>query len=100
MADETTPAADTPAIITATPVQTDIIKIEAAINVLADAGEALFADEIAALKQKRDAILEKAKVEAEAIEQSLVQKYGSSFAHAAEISMLAAILMKLFGLLK
>lgn len=96
-----TPAAD-PA--TSSSVQTDIANIEAAITNLESAGKALFADEITVLKQKRDALIAKAKAEAEAVttevitvEQSFVQKYGSGTAHFLEIAMLATILGKLLG---
>jgi hypothetical protein len=85
-----------------TPVQTDIAKIEAAIQTLFAAGEELFADEIAALKQKRDALIAEAQAvatELTTVEQSFIQKYGSGTAHGIEIILLAVILCKLFGVL-
>jgi hypothetical protein len=88
----------------ATSIQTDIAKIEAAMENLVIAGETLFADEIAALKQKRDVLLAKAKAEEQAVtselivvEETFVRKYGQAAAHLFEIAMLAAILARLFG---
>lgn len=82
------------------PVQTDIAKVEAAMENLMNAGETLFADEIAALKQKRDALIAEAQAvatELTIVEQSFIQKYGSGTAHGIEIILLALILCKLFG---
>lgn len=84
----------------ATLVQTDIAKIEAAMENLLNAGETLFADKIDVLKQKRDALIAEAQAYAtglEAVEKSFVTKYGSGVAHTIEIVLLIAILSKLFG---
>lgn len=112
MADETTtvtsanPEAPVSDSVSTTPVQDDIAKLEAAIQDLTAAGEILFADEIAALNQKRDVLLEKIKTEAAdatndliTAEQTLAQKYGQAAAHTVEIILLAAILGKLFGVI-
>lgn len=86
----------------ATPVQTDIAKVEEAMENLVKAGEALFADEIAALKQKRDAMIAEAQAvatELTTVEQSFIQKYASGTAHGIEIILLTSILCNLFGVL-
>lgn len=84
------------------PVQTDLAKIEAHITALEADGKELFADEIVALKAKAAAL--KAKVEAKAktievAEQTFLQKYGQSIAHALEIGLLAYIAGRLAGLI-
>lgn len=90
-----------------TPVQQDLAKIELALSNLVAAGEDLFADEIAALRAKRDALI--AQVEEEVTtavvdavkeaQRTFIEKYGAAVAHAAEIALLAAILGRLLGVM-
>lgn len=90
-----------------TPVQQDLAKIELALSNLVVAGEDFFADEIAALKAKRDALVAKVEEEvttavAGAVKEAhrtLVERYGAAVAHAAEIALLAAILGRLLGVI-
>jgi len=83
--------------------QTDLEKLQAALENLKQAGATLFADQIAELESKIEE--EKAKVEAETekvievatqTEQSFVQKYGAGTARTIEIVLLGLILYKLF----
>lgn len=106
-ADAVKTEATAPATDPAAKVQEDLAKIELALSNLVAAGEDLFADEIAALKQKRDALLAKVAEEettaavAEVIkevERTFVQKHGGAL-HTAEIVLLAAILARLFGVI-
>lgn len=99
-----TGAVQTP--VTLTPVQTDIQNIEAQITALETAGAELFADEIASLKAKAEAL--KAKVEADVkavetelvtIEQTFFQKYGQAAAHIIEIVLLGFIAGRLLGVI-
>jgi len=82
---------------------TDLEKLQAALKTLKQAGEMLFADQIAEIESKIEE--EKAKVEAETekvvevgtqTEQSFVQKYGAGTARTIEIVLLGLILYKLF----
>ena len=83
--------------------QTDLEKLQAALQTLKQTGETLFADQIAEIESKIEE--EKAKVEAETekvvevaiqTEQSFVQKYGAGTARTIEIVLLGLILYKLF----
>jgi len=100
------PAVNPAPVAPATPVQNDIARIEAAITDLVGQGETLFADEIAALKQKRDALIAKAEAEAKAAEgdietaeQKFIAEYGTATAHGVEIVLLLGIIGKLFGVI-
>ena len=84
-------------------IKQDIEKMEAAIAQLKTIGEELFADQIAALEKKIDALKAEAAAEVEKavdgvnhINQNLVEKYGTGVARAIEIGLLVAVLYKLF----
>lgn len=84
-------------------IQQDIAKMEAAIAQLKAGGEELFADQIAEVQSKIDALkaeaaaeVEEVVTEAKEIEQNIVQKYGACAARAVQIILLALILYKLF----
>lgn len=105
-AQETTQDAASIAAAMTTPVQSDVVRLKAAIATLEETGKELFQDEIEALKQKLVGLEEKAKAEAvaavaEAVqaERTFLQKYGQAAVHTIEIALLAAILGKLFGVI-
>ena len=84
-------------------IKMDIEKMESAIMQLKAGGEELFADQIAALQNKIDALKAEAVAETEKvvdevnhINQNFVEKYGSGIARAIEIALLVAVLYKLF----
>lgn len=84
-------------------IKQDIEKTEAAIVQLKTLGEELFADQIAALQNKIDALKAEAVAEVEKavdgvnhINQNFVEKYGVGIARAIEIGLLVAVLYKLF----
>lgn len=86
--------------------KTDIAKIEDAIKNLESIGGDICAAELVILRQKRDDLVTKAKVEAENIaqgakvaEQAFTQKYGVALAHGAEITLMLVILGRLFGVI-
>lgn len=86
--------------------QTDLEKLQAALENLKQAGETLFADQIAELESKIEE--EKAKVEAETekavevvtqTEQSFVQKYGANIVKGVELVLLGLIAGRILGVL-
>jgi hypothetical protein len=91
---------------TTTAVQTDLQKIETAINDLKESGEALFTDEIEALEEKKDKLIAEAEAklketETEIVtaEKTFIQKYGSAIVNGVEIVLMAVIIGKLFNLI-
>lgn len=86
--------------------KTDIAKIEDAIKNLESIGGDICAAELVIMRQKRDDLIAKAKAEAvnnaqevQEVEQSFLQRYGTGLAHGAEILLLLAILVRLFGVI-
>ena len=89
-----------------TPIQNDVARLKAGISALEETGKELFRDEIAVLKQKLASLEKKAKAEAAAAvagvvraEQTFLQKYGQAAVRTIEITLLTAILGKLFGVI-
>jgi flagellar hook-length control protein FliK len=91
---------------TVTLVQTDLQKIETAINDLRTAGNSLFTDEIEALEEKRDKLIAEAEAklkevetEIEEAEKTFIQKYGSAIVNGVEIILMIVVIGKLFNLI-
>ena len=97
---------DTVAVESTVAAQTDLGKLEAALDQLKAAGEDLFADQIKEIESK--IADEKAKVEAEAekvveaakeIEQTFIQKYGANVVKGVELVLLGLIAGRILGVI-
>lgn len=98
----TVQAASTDATAQATPVQTDIDKIEAKIASLKQDGEELYAVAIAALEAKRDALVAQAKAEinqAETEVKSFVNQFRDKYLPWVEGIAVLVVLLKVFGVI-
>jgi hypothetical protein len=110
---QTQPVQETPAVpvqtdpvVELTAAQKDLEQIQAAITALETADGELVKEEIAALKAKEQAIVDKIKAdtvesitEGKQAGQTFAQKYGQALAHGIEMILLGVILGKLFGVI-
>ena len=84
------------------PVQTDIEKMEAAINILKEASEDLFKDQITAIevqiaetKAKAQAEIDKAVDTVQEAERTFIEKYGNKIVQGVQILLLGYIVYRI-----
>ena len=89
-------------LFTETPVQTDIEKMEAAINSLKEASEDLFKDQITAIevqiaeaKAKAQSEIDKAVDTVQEAERTFIEKYGNKIVQGVQILLLGYIVYRI-----
>ena len=89
-------------LFTETPVQTDIEKMQAAINSLKEASEDLFKDQITAIevqiaetKAKAQAEIDKAVQTVQETERTFIEKYGNKIIQGVQILLLGYIVYRI-----